>query len=389
MDVMAVARMALVGVGTGGCRAVAAMSEGWDDGPSMYAVDTDSRSMIAAGGVANHLAIGATLTRGASAGGDMQVGRLAVEEAAESLRGIFAGMELVFLVTTLGGGTGSGAAPAVARLARETGAMVLAVATLPFPFEGAATMAQARKALGDLRDEADVVVVVPNERLFEGQRSATIEDAYRASDQMLGLGVYAIWKLLTRRSYLNDIDASVLRNVVRAAGGTCVFGVGEAQGGDKAGDAVRRALASPLFGGGLALGDAAAAVVAVVGGPDLTFLEVERAMEKVHGAMRKDARLFSGTVVDDAWRGACAVTILAAESWVEPEAAEIKGAPAADKDAAALAPPRKRRGSQVQQHDLVFEATGKGLFKDVEPTILDGQDMDLPTYLRKGMIIEK
>src|ERR1035437_1205250 len=112
--VMAVGRMALVGVGTGGCRAVAAMSEGWDDGPSMYAVDTDSRALIASGGVANHLMIGATLTRGLSAGGDMQVGRLAVEEAAESLRGIFAGMELVFLVTTLGGGTGSGAAPTVA-----------------------------------------------------------------------------------------------------------------------------------------------------------------------------------------------------------------------------------------------------------------------------------
>ncbi len=389
--VMAVGRMALVGVGTGGCRAVAAMSEGWDDGPSMYAVDTDSRALIAAGGVANHLAIGATLTRGMSAGGDMQVGRLAVEEASESLRGIFAGMELVFLVTTLGGGTGSGAAPTVARLAREAGAMVLAVATLPFPFEGAATMAQARKALGDLRDEADVVAVVPNERLFESQRSATIEDAYRASDQMLGLGVYAIWKLLTRRSYLNDIDASVLRNVVRAVGGTCVFGVGEAQGGDKAGDAVRRALASPLFGGGLALGEAAAAVVAVVGGPDLTFLEVERAMETVHNAMRKDARLFSGTVVDDNWRGACAVTILAAEIWTEEDVADIKGAAAAGKDAPATAPGprRKRQGGQAQQHVLSFEATGKGIFKDVEPTNLDGQDMDLPTYLRKGMVIEK
>lgn len=383
-------RICVVGVGGGGCSAVDRMAEGWADGPSLAAINTNAHTLSALK-VPTKLQIGLQVTRGLSSGGDPQTGRLAAEADYESLRGFFSGTGLVFLVATLGGGTGSGAAPVVARAAREQGAMVLCFGTLPFDFEGETRRGQAARALGALRDEADAVIVVPNQRLFELVRDgAGAEAAFRQADEVLGGGIQSIWNLVTRPGLIN-LDFADLRHVVQNSGGTCVFGYGEGTGEGKALTAATAVLNSPLLDHGRIVAAAQALLVSIVGGPDLALGEIESVMKSVSSAAPKEAEVFMGAAVRPDWTGRVSVTIVAAEQWSRPK--ETTGAsPSGDSAPARADDPtgfkRKRRGKATQT-SLTLEPVGKGRFKDVEPTILDGEDLDIPAFMRRGLVIDR
>ena len=386
-ELLAVGRISVVGVGGGGGNAVNAMAEGWDSGPSLMAINTDLQA-LAGCATTTRLQIGAKITRGLSTGGDPKLGRLAAEDDYEAIQGLFAGMDLVFVVVTLGGGTGTGAAPVVARAAHESGALVIAFATLPFNFEGERRMTLARQGLADLREDADLVITVPNERLFEECRELTAEAAFQQADRILGMGVFAIWKLLVQRGLVN-VDFAALRTVANRSGGTSTFGYGEGHGADKAATALRAVLDSPLLEHGRVLAEAESVLISIVGGPDLAFREVEALIDGVRTAARKDAHLVPGKATDERWRDGVAVTLIASERWVLDEDPRPAAAPdAAEREPLEAGKRRKGRGRSTQTQ-LGFEALGKGFFKDVEPTILNGEDLDIPTFIRRGAIIEK
>jgi cell division protein FtsZ len=383
----ALSRIAVVGVGGGGCNAVRSMAADWDNGPTVMAINTDAQSLDGIG-VERRLQIGEKITRGMGTGGDSKVGRLAAEDDIQSIRSLVAGMDLVFIVTALGGGTGTGAAPVVARAAHDSGALVIAFATLPFSFEGERRMSQARQGLAELRDQADVVVAVSNQSLFSASvQGAAAETAFKQADYVLSMGVFAIWKLLMHRGLVN-VDFATLRMVARHSGGVTVFSYGEGRGATKAEDAVRAALNSPLIENGQSLTEAQSVLVSVLGGPDMTMQEIEGVMTSIQEVLRKDAHVFMGAAIDPHWTDTISVTIVASQYWAadtperdEPESDGGSARPAA-------AEKRKRRGKATQP-TLGLDSIGKGMFKDVEPTIIDGEDMDIPTFIRRGVQIEK
>jgi len=381
-------RIAVVGVGGGGCNAVGSMALEWQSGPSVIAVNTDSQAL---GGmeVTTRLQIGEKITRGLGTGGDPKVGRLAAEDDFQTLCGLFAGLDLVFIVTALGGGTGTGAAPVVARAAQESGALTIAFATLPFAFEGERRMSQARQGLAELRDQADVVMAVPNQSLFSAAgRNATAEIAFKQADYMLGMGVFAIWKLLMHRGLVN-VDFATLRMVARRSGGMTVFSYGEGRGAGKAADAVQAALNSPLLENGQPLSEAESVLISVLGGADMTMQEIESVMNAVQGALRKDAHVLMGTAIDPHWQDTISVTLVASQYWRADEAPKQDEADEDGETAKSAPAPRGKRRAKATQPQLGLDSIGKGMFKDVEPTVVDGEDMDLPTFIRRGVTIEK
>jgi cell division protein FtsZ len=379
-----------MGVGGGGCNAVSSMAAGWDHGPSVVAINTDAQALDGMQGVVR-LQIGKKITRGMGTGGDLTVGRLAAEDDFERLREVCSTIDLVVVVAALGGGTGTGAAPVVARAAHETGALVIAFATLPFAFEGDRRMAQARQGIAELQDHADVVIVVPNQALFAAAGgNATATEAFRQADYILSMGVFAIWKLLIQRGLIN-IDFATLRMVARCSGGVSVFSYGEGRGFTRADEAAQSALHSPLLEDGAALANAESVLVSILGGPDMAIREVESIMNALRKVVRKDAHIFMGTAIDEHWKDTISVTLVASQFWSEEEpgpGAEVSGTSPEESPKPAAGGKRKKRTSATQPQ-LGFEALSKGIFKDVEPTIYQGEDLDIPTFVRRRVMIEK
>ncbi len=379
-----------MGVGGGGCNAVSSMAAGWENGPSVVAINTDAQALEGTPDVVR-LRIGEKITRGMGTGGDITVGRLAAEDDFEKLRELCTTMDLVVVVTALGGGTGTGAAPVVARAAHETGALVIAFATLPFAFEGERRMQQARQGVTALQDHADVVIVVPNQALFAAAGgNATATEAFRQADHILSMGVFAIWKLLVQRALIN-IDFATLRMVARCSGGVSAFSYGEGRGFTRAEEAAQAALHSPLLEDGAALASAESVLVSILGGPDMAIREVESIMNALRKVVRKDAHIFMGTAIDEHWQDTVSVTLVASQFWTEELAVPGAGEPATETESAPKSPGggRKKKGASATQPQLGFETLSKGLFKDVEPTYHMGEDLDIPTFMRRRVIIEK
>jgi len=388
---MATSRISVVGVGDGGCNAVDSMAAHWENGPSLIAINTDAQSLKTTQ-ASTRLQIGEQITRNMGTGGDSNMGALSANDDFDTLQGLFRGMDLVFMVATLGGGTGTGATPVVARAARETGAMVIAFVTLPFTFEGERRMSQARQGLLQLQDQADVVIVIPNQALFAAAgANATAEEAFHQTDYYLSMGIFAIWKLLTQRGIIN-LDFATLRMVARCSGGASSFSYGEGKGPQRARDAIQNALNSPLFENGETLAEAESILVSILGGSDMSVKEVESIMTAVENAARKDTHIHMGTSIDESWNNAISVTLVASRFWRAEEEADEKTVPdptTAEELPAAPAGKKKRRKNETTQSQLILEGISKGIFKDVEPTIIDGEDMDVPTFIRRHVAVSK
>ncbi len=388
---MSTSRISVVGVGDGGCNAVDSMATHWENGPSLIAINTDVQSLKATQAT-TRLQIGEQITRNMGAGGDTNMGALSATDDFDTLQGLFRGMDLVFIVATLGGGTGTGATPVVARAARETGAMVIAFVTLPFTFEGERRMSQARQGLLNLQDQADVVIVIPNQALFAAAgANATAEEAFQQTDYYLGMGIFAIWKLLTQRGIIN-LDFATLRMVARCSGGASSFSYGEGKGPQRAQNAIQNALHSPLFENGETLAESESILVSILGGSDMSVKEVESIMTAVESATGKDAHIHMGTSIDESWNGAISVTLVASRFWrAEDESDEKTAADPTPSEESATAPAgkKKRKKKETAQSQMILEGISKGLFKDVEPTVIDGEDMDVPTFIRRRVAVVK
>ncbi|PYJ87114.1 MAG: cell division protein FtsZ [Verrucomicrobia bacterium] len=429
-------RLKVFGVGGAGCNAVEHFAHSEFAGVEFAAVNTDVQALLDLS-VGCVVPLGATLTRGLGAGGDPEVGRAAAEEDAEKLCQLCAGAEVVVIVTGLGGGTGTGASPVLARAAKEAGALVVAIATLPFECEGARRRSQAQAGLEELKETADAVLCLPNQRVIKLiDENTSLIETFKITNDLLAQGLRGIWRLLARAGIIN-VDFADLCAVVRGQHAESSFACAEAQGEHRAREVVEMLLASPWLEGGAVLNEAESVLVSIVAGSDLTMAEVNRVMSQINHACEY-AHIIMGAAVEAALGDRLSVTVIASRRpQPETEAADAVAAAAVlregngvtskrtasetveasafdvqfieknpptrppsrfvppppelgpDKKQQLLAQqkrkPYRKPGSKMRQGTLPLEIVSKGRFEKSEPTIYHGEDLDVPTYIRRGV----
>lgn len=328
----------VVGVGGGGVNAVNRMIEVGLKGVEFIAVNTDAQALLMSD-AETKLDIGRELTHGLGAGADPAVGRKAAEDHIDEIAAALEGADMVFVTAGEGGGTGTGAAPVVARVAREAGALTVGVVTRPFSFEGNRRAAQAEGGVTTLREEVDTLIVIPNDRLLEiSDVSISVLDAFRAADQVLLSGVQGITELITTPGLIN-VDFNDVKSVMKDAG-SALMGIGAATGEDRALRAVESAISSPLLEASI---DGAHGVLMFFqGGSDVSLQEVFASSQLVREAVHPEANIIFGVVVDDTLGDEIRVTVIAAgfddaaeAAPVRPAAASRVSAPVAQKRSSA------------------------------------------------------
>ncbi|HEX5469726.1 MAG TPA: cell division protein FtsZ [Gaiellaceae bacterium] len=297
----------VVGVGGGGLNAVNRMIEAGISQVEFIAVNTDIQQLRQCEAPIK-LHVGRELTQGLGSGSDPNLGREAAEEAYDQIKHVLRGSDMVFVTAGEGGGTGTGAAPVVARIAREVGALTVGIVTLPFRFEGTRRRAQADQGVQELREVCDTVIVIPNDRLLEVlERSTSMLDAFRIADDVLRQGVQGICDLITMPGLIN-LDFADVRTIMSDAG-SAIMGIGFATGETRAREAAERALRSPLIDTEIV--GARGILLSIAGGDDLTLLEVNEAAEVVREAATEETNIIFGATIDERLSGQIWVTVIA------------------------------------------------------------------------------
>lgn len=302
------AKIRVIGVGGGGSNAVNRMIEMGVEGVEFLAVNTDAQALDISL-APQKLQIGADVTKGLGAGGDPTFGRMAAEESKEEIRRSLEGCEMVFVTCGMGGGTGTGASPVIAEIAKSLGALTVGVVTRPFTYEGARRKRQADLGIDELRQHVDSLIVIPNDRLFEiSEKRTTLEEAFRAADDILRQGVEGISEVIVRTGLIN-LDFADVRTVL-ANSGTTLMGIGRAEGENRAVEAARQAISSPLLETTVA--GATRILMNVTGGQDLTLAEVHEAANTISEAAGTDPDdVYFGAVVDESMGNSIHITVIA------------------------------------------------------------------------------
>jgi cell division protein FtsZ len=421
----------VLGVGGAGCNAVNHLARESFAGVSFAVMNTDARA-LARSPVPAKLHIGAKSTRGLGSGGDPELGRAAAEEAAAQIRELCEGVDVVFVVAGLGGGTGTGGGPVVARIAKETGALVLAIVILPFDCEGSRRGRQAQLGLHELKGAADGVICLPNQRVFKLiDENTSLLEAFHITNDLVAQGVRGIWRLLSRPGLIN-VDFADLCSVTRGKHAESCLVTAEAQGEGRSREVMEKILAHPLIEGGQVLTESAGVLVCIAGGKGLAMAEVNRIMEKINRQCEQ-AHIIMGAAIDEELGDKLLVTLVAARRNAECGARNVESHPGITRnlDPAAtsayesgvglevpmaeaptksysrfIAPApestpekterlltqqsggRGRKGSsRMKQGQLPLEIVSRGRFEKSEPTIYHGQDLDVPTYIRRGVAL--
>jgi cell division protein FtsZ len=297
----------IVGVGGGGSNAVNRMIEAGVQGVEFIAVNTDAQALQMSTAI-RKIAIGGRSTRGLGAGGDPQQGERAAEISREALTAAITGADMVFLTAGLGGGTGTGAAPVIADIARRERALTVAVVTMPFTFEGFQRRRAAQEGLERLRAHVDALIVIPNDRLLQtADRQMSLIESFRLADDVLRHGVQGISDLVTMTGLIN-LDFADVKSVMQNAG-TALMAVGEGRGEGRAMVAARAAISSPLLD--VSIEGARGVLLNVSGGPDLTLSEVTEAAETIQASVDPDASIFFGAVIHPRQQDEVRVTVIA------------------------------------------------------------------------------
>jgi cell division protein FtsZ len=298
----------VVGVGGGGVNAVNRMIERGLKGVEFIAVNTDAQALLMSDADVK-LDIGRELTRGLGAGADPEIGRRAAEDHAEEIEQALSGADMVFVTAGEGGGTGTGGAPVVARIAKSVGALTVGIVTKPFSFEGKRRQAQAEEGVASLREEVDTLIVVPNDRLLEiGDRTISMIQAFETADHILLAGVQGITDLITTPGLIN-LDFADVKSVMQDAG-SALMGIGSSRGADRAIKAAELAIASPLLE--TSIEGAQGVLMSIQGGSNLGLYEINDAAKLVEEAVHPDANIIFGAVIDDSLGDEVRVTVIAA-----------------------------------------------------------------------------
>jgi cell division protein FtsZ len=297
----------VVGVGGAGLNAIHRMMDAGLNQVEFVAVNTDLQQLQMSDAEVK-LHIGRDLTKGLGSGADPQIGKSAAEESHDQIKHALRGSDMVFVTAGEGGGTGSGAAPVVARIARELGALTVGIVTTPFPFEGTKRKAQADVGVDELRRNYDTAIVIPNARLLEVlDKSTSMLDAFKIADDVLRQGVQGITDLITLPGLIN-LDFADVRTIMKDAG-TALMGIGFATGDNRASEAAERALRSPLIDTELV--GAKGILLSIAGGSDLSLLEVNEAAEVIRRGATDDTNIIFGATIDERLAGQMWVTVVA------------------------------------------------------------------------------
>jgi cell division protein FtsZ len=298
----------VVGIGGGGVNAVNRMIEVGLKGVEFIAINTDAQALLMSDADVK-LDIGRELTRGLGAGADPDVGQKAAEDHAEEIEEVLRGADMVFVTAGEGGGTGTGGAPVVARIARSIGALTIGVVTRPFGFEGRRRAHSADTGIDSLREEVDTLIVIPNDRLLSiSDRNISVLDAFKSADQVLLQGVSGITDLITTPGLIN-LDFADVKSVMSGAG-SALMGIGSARGDSRAVEAAEMAISSPLLEA--SIDGAHGVLLSISGGSDLGLFEINEAAQLVAQAAHQEANIIFGAVIDDALGDEVRVTVIAA-----------------------------------------------------------------------------
>lgn len=428
-----VSRIRYLGVGGAGAKFIELLATGGMAPDSLVVLGSDE-SLLRETTAGRKLLLQSRLLRGLGTGGDPEIGQAAAMELAGPIKSVCEGVEIVVLLAGLGGGTGTGAAPVVARLAHEAGALVLAFAVLPFACEGRRKTLQAAHGLEQLKAEADGVICLSNQKLFRLLAgSATVMDAFATANDVLLGGIRSVHQLVTRRGIV-ELKFATLCSTLRGRHAESAFATVAASGPDRVTTLVKQILKHPLLDEGHLLAGADAVLVSVTGGTNLGMLEIDQLVQQLQDHCGQ-AEVLCGADVDAARGDELSVTVIATKrqsvpSGEDPDAGSAAGHPprleAGSFDSAMgttflesnetvhfhapsrLVPPppeldsaqrwevlekqgsrggRKRRGPKMKQGQLPLQIVSKGRFDKTEPTLHNGEDLDLPTYLRRGVAL--
>ncbi len=390
------AKMKVVGVGGAGGNALNWMIETGLKSVDFIAVNTDAQA-LETNAAPRKIQIGATSTRGLGAGANPAVGREAVEENREELVKALTGADMVFVTAGMGGGTGTGAAPIVAQIAREIGALTVGIVTKPFAFEGKKRLSHALDGIEQLREQVDTLIVIPNQRLISlVDRSTSLVDAFKLADNVLLHATRGISNLITEPGMVN-LDFADVRTVM-AAKGDALMGVGVGVGEHRAVEAAQQAISSPLLEE-VSIDGARSVLVNITGGSDLTLLDVADATTVITEAAGEDAEVIFGAVIDTDIRDEVRVTVIAtgfncASSNQRPQA--FRTSPIARSHTPVeITSPVRREPIRIERYEEPFPLNVQPLTREVngrlEPIIVgdDGEssvdDFEVPTFLRRQM----
>lgn len=302
------ATIKVIGVGGGGCNAVNRMIEAGLSGVDFYSVNSDVQALRNAR-TENTVQIGGNMTRGLGAGANPTLGKQAADESREDLAMVLDGADLVFITAGMGGGTGTGAAPVIAQVARESGALTIAVVTKPFAFEGRKRMQIAEQGIAELEAHVDTLITIPNERILQViEKRTPLNEAFAYADDVLRQGIAGITDLITQPGLIN-LDFADVKTIMTDAG-TAMMGIGEGTGEHRAADAAQKAIASPLLE--TTIEGARGVIFNITGGPDMAMYEVNEAAEMISRSVDSEAQIIFGASIDPAMTGKVRVTVLAA-----------------------------------------------------------------------------
>jgi cell division protein FtsZ len=411
-----IATIKVVGVGGGGTNAVNRMIESDLKGVEFIAMNTDTQALLMSDAEVK-IDLGEELTRGLGAGADPTIGRKAAEANEDSIRDALEGADMVFVTAGEGGGTGTGAAPVVARISRELDALTVAVVTRPFSFEGQRRAQQAEAGVEELRKEVDTLIVIPNDRLLQiSDKNVSYLDAFRMADDVLRSGVQGITDLITTTGVIN-VDFADVSSVMKGAG-SALMGIGTAQGEDRALRAAEAAISSPLLE--TRIDGAHGALLFIQGASDIGINEVSQASSLIEEALHEQANIIVGTAIDDALGDEIRITVIAAgfddnppqtsepafapatKKETKPEVEEVEPAPSFTQEARPLgslptSQPAHRAETKPPMRQSSFPSAAprqeeeRRERKKEEPFVVprifdeddsDGDDLDLPDFLR-------
>jgi cell division protein FtsZ len=301
------ARIKVIGIGGGGGNAVNRMIEAGVEGVEFVTVNTDAQALLNSSAPVS-VRIGDKLTKGLGAGGRPEIGERAAEESLETLTEVLRGADMVFITAGMGGGTGSGASPVVAKQARETGALTVGVVTRPFDFEGARRRKVADESVANLKEYVDALITIPNQRLLNIVDPKTpFAEAFRIADDVLRQGIQGISDLIIKPGMIN-LDFADVRSIMRDAG-SALMAIGRGSGENRTVDAARNAIESPLLE--MSIDGATGVLYNIIGGTDLTLTEINDAAEVIRSAADDDAEIIFGTSIDETLGRDVAITLIA------------------------------------------------------------------------------
>lgn len=301
------ANIKVVGVGGGGTNAVNRMVASGLSGVHFISINTDVQSLGTSMSDTN-LQIGSKLTKGLGAGSDPGKGREAAEESKEDISNMLDGADMVFVTAGMGGGTGTGASPIIAEIARSKGALVVGVVTKPFRFEGPIRMRQAEEGTELLRNKVDALIVIPNDKILQVvEKTTTLIESFKIADDVLRQGVQGIAGLITDPGYIN-LDFQDIRTIMTNAG-SAMIGIGSATGENRAIEAAEAAITNPLLEESIQ--GATGVIISVAGGPDMTMHEVNQCAEVIYNSADQNAHIIFGTVIKENLQGEMILTVIA------------------------------------------------------------------------------